>query len=123
MTVTRGTSNTNVRGNTCDRQARRTYLVDTFPADVGASVLYREGIAIDVQPYNPRLDGCAYVQRPACRCYRCGRLLVVETVTVDRIVPGCAGGTYRRNNIRPACAACNSSTGGALAGRARKKAA
>lgn len=49
----------------------------------------------------------------ACRCYRCGELLTFETVTVDRIVPGCRGGRYVRNNIRPACAACNSETGGA----------
>lgn len=47
----------------------------------------------------------------ACRCYRCGVLLTVSTVTVDRIVPGCQGGTYRRNNIRPACAPCNTVTG------------
>lgn len=50
---------------------------------------------------------------PACRCYRCGVLLTEKTVTVDRIRPGCQGGTYRRDNIRPACGACNSSTGGA----------
>lgn len=48
---------------------------------------------------------------PACRCYRCGQLLTVDTVTVDRIRPGCQGGTYRRDNIRPACGTCNSSTG------------
>jgi hypothetical protein len=39
------------------------------------------------------------------------------TITVDRIVPGRDGGTYRRNNIRPACGPCNSETGGALARR------
>jgi hypothetical protein len=57
---------------------------------------------------------------PACRCYRCGKLLTVDTVTVDRIVPGCVktamfpnGGTYVRHNIRPACGDCNSKTGGA----------
>jgi hypothetical protein len=37
---------------------------------------------------------------PACRCYRCGRLLVLEVLTVDRILPG-----------------CNSETGGATRGR------
>lgn len=47
----------------------------------------------------------------ACRCYRCGKLLTESTVTVDRIVPACRGGTYRRGNIRPACAKCNSETG------------
>jgi hypothetical protein len=49
--------------------------------------------------------------QPACRCYRCGVLLTCETVTVDRIRPGCQGGTYARPNIRPACGTCNASTG------------
>lgn len=49
----------------------------------------------------------------ACRCYRCGYLLTEDTVTIDRIIPGCQGGTYRRTNIRPACGPCNSETGGA----------
>lgn len=51
---------------------------------------------------------------PACRCYRCGELLTESTVTVDRIVPGCRGGTYRRNNIRPACLQCNITTGAVM---------
>ncbi len=83
----RGTTNRNARGNAKDRLARRLWLVATYAADVA-------------------LDG-----HQACRCYRCGKLLRVETVTVDRIVPGCRGGTYRRNNIRPACSRCNTVTG------------
>ncbi|MFZ2152048.1 MAG: HNH endonuclease [Minisyncoccia bacterium] len=49
-----------------------------------------------------------------CRCYRCGKPLTLAEITVDRITPGAHGGTYRRSNIRPACAACNSETGGAI---------
>lgn len=45
----------------------------------------------------------------------------VQPLTIDRITPGCQGGTYRRSNIRPACGGCNSETGGALASRGRKK--
>lgn len=76
-----------------------------------------------------------------CRCYRCGGLLYnpddrpstdghaviwegtfykVQPLTIDRIIPGVKGGTYRRTNIRPACGLCNSETGGALASRERK---
>lgn len=80
-----------------------------------------------------------------CRCYRCGVLLVnpddhpgvdlqplfrvdlpgsyselAKPLTIDRIIPGCKNGTYRRNNIRPACGGCNSETGGALATPRRK---
>lgn len=79
MPVIRGTSNSNVRGNSRDRLARRQWLVETFRADADH--------------------------------YRCGCLLTVNTVTVDRIVPGCHGGKYVRNNIRPACGPCNVATG------------
>lgn len=100
----RGTSNTNARGSSADRRRRREYLVTTYRANVDAL---------------PRLTGglrSVPLGRgiPCCRCFRCATLLTVDTVTVDRIVPGCQGGTYRRNNIRPACATCNESTGGAL---------
>lgn len=101
----RGTTNRNVRGNTRDRLARRRWLVRTFRANV------------DVMPigkYARRIKANAVGAVPACRCYRCGRLLTEDVVTVDRIVPGCRGGTYRRNNIRPACASCNSETGGSV---------
>lgn len=83
----RGTSNSNTRGNSTDRLRRRQYLVEAYAADVG--------------------DGF-------CRCFRCGLLLTVETVTVDRIIPGCRGGRYVRSNIRPACLACNTETGSRL---------
>lgn len=100
--MSRGTSNRNERGNTKDRAARRQYLLKAYASNV---------------------PGC-------CRCYRCGvllsdaeqllaQILGVEAITVDRIVPGVRGGRYVRSNIRPACADCNSETGGALAGSAR----
>lgn len=82
----RGTSNSNARGNTRDRRSRRAWLLKTYESDQG------EG---------------------TCRCYRCGNVLTDLTVTVDRIVPGCEGGRYVRNNIRPACLRCNAETGGA----------
>lgn len=81
----RGTSNQNERGNSKDRAARRRYLVRVYESDLGPGY---------------------------CRCYRCGELLDEESLTVDRIIPGARGGRYTRNNIRPACAKCNSETGG-----------
>lgn len=81
----RGTTNGNVRGSNQDRRARRAYLVLVYESDRGPGT---------------------------CRCFRCGRVLRAGTLTVDRIVPGCRGGTYRRDNIRPACARCNSQIGG-----------
>lgn len=84
--IRRGTSNANARGNTEDRRRRRQWLLQAYASDHA---------------------GC-------CRCYRCGCLLIELEITVDRIVPGCLGGRYTRSNIRPACAACNSETGGGL---------
>jgi hypothetical protein len=86
--MSRGTSNRNARGNSKDRAARRAYLLRVFQSNRGQGT---------------------------CRCYRCGIILVETTVTVDRVLPGCKGGRYVRSNIRPACATCNSETGGGLA--------
>ncbi len=103
----RGTTNRNQRGNTRDRESRRRWLVETFQANRDLVGSWRGSYATAV--------GTGV---PACRCYRCGTLLTVATVTVDRIVPGCRGGTYRRDNIRPACASCNSETGAVIRRRA-----
>lgn len=85
----RGTTNSNARGSSSDRKARKVWLLETYAAD------HRHLSWI-----------------PMCRCYRCGDLMDFDTMTIDRIIPGCRGGTYRRNNIRPACGQCNSETGG-----------
>src|SRR3989304_6139931 len=103
--MTRGTTNGNVRGGSAERRRRRAWLVGAYRADRG---IYR-GLPALGEIECPIGDGV-----PACRCYRCGTLLTEDTVTIDRIVPGCRGGTYRRNNIRPACGKCNSSEGGRL---------
>lgn len=110
MTTTRGTTNGSQRGNTETRRRRRAWLVQTYASDLGWKLV---------------------------RCYRCGtplfnpddypeagkRLsflgLMTERLTIDRIIPGVKGGTYRYNNIRPACGGCNSETGGALRGTGR----
>lgn len=116
MTI-RGTSNGNQRGSSESRRRRREWLVETYRADVDRMRIYwpstnkwtehdwSEVVASEADSFE---------RLPACRCYRCETLLTVNTVTVDRIIPGCHGGTYRRTNIRPACGGCNSVTGGSL---------
>lgn len=91
MTVRRGTTNRNARGGSHARRVRRQWLLDTFG------------------------DG---TKAP---CRYCGAELDFDTVSPDRIIPGCDGGTYRRDNIEPACLPCQSSTGGKL-GAARRAA-
>lgn len=85
MTVTRGTTNRNDRGSASDRRARKAWLIAFF------------GDGITAQ--------CSY----------CRVRVTLATITVDRYpIPGCQGGTYARDNIRPACGPCNSSYGGRL---------
>lgn len=88
-TSRRSTSNGNSRGNTTERRIRRAWLV----------TIYGNGRHV--------------------RCFHCGTLLDVHNVSADRIRPGVLGGTYERDNIRPACLGCNVSDGGRL-GRARQ---
>lgn len=110
--MTQGTCNGGDRGNTKDRRARKEWMVSEFRADVDLT-LGDDGFMIEVD----RGEGI-----PACRCYRCGELLTVETVTPDRWpIPGCKGGTYRRNNIRPACSTCQSITGNEIKHTIKKK--
>lgn len=110
----RSSSNGNESGSAEDRRRRKAWLLDTFRADTDAWVFRTEPdylpIVVDphtwpgftlLSPYTLTKDV------KACRCYRCGRLLIFETLTVDRIIPGRKGGTYRRNTIRPACGTCN----------------
>lgn len=78
---TRGTSNTNSRGSSYSRRRRKEWMLQQFG------------------------DGAT------APCSHCGVALTFETITADRVVPGSAGGTYKRGNIRPACGPCNSRDG------------
>lgn len=104
--VRRGTSNSNVRGSSLDRQRRRKYLIDTYRADES---IYKVTMIPGTRDQIEKIEVI-----PCCRCYRCGDLLTEETVTVDRIKPGIDGGTYARHNIRPSCGDCATETGLAL---------
>lgn len=84
MVARRGTSNGNANGNSQARRRRKLWLLATFG------------------------DGVSVV------CSHCPEVLFYSTLSVDRIVPGCQGGTYKRGNIQPACLPCNSRLGGAL---------
>jgi len=77
----RGTTNSNARGSSKGRRARRLWLLGHWG------------------------DG---VQAP---CFYCGTGLRDGTLTVDRIIPGHLGGAYVYGNIRPACLHCNSIEG------------
>lgn len=118
------------RGSAADRRRRKLWLLDIYRADVSVLIIRdtRGVLPTRAQEWNAsRPLPCSgpiweYEIAPAVRCFHCGVLLTFETVTVDRIIPGCKGGTYRRNNIRPACEFHNKSLGGAMAGTTKRKA-
>ena len=114
MSTYRGTTNRNERGNTAQRRKRREWLVATYRANVDLQRDVDMFTGAEVEHEVPNGHG-----EPTCRCYRCGDLLTVDTVSADRIVPGCEGGKYVKGNIRPACMPCQMSTGGVL-GNLRK---
>src|SRR3954452_622344 len=87
----RGTTNKNCRGSSYDVRARKQWLLDTFGDDTFAD------------------------------CSFCEIVLDFGTLTVDRIIPGALGGTYRRDNIRPACMSCNAIDGNAIRVRLRSE--
>lgn len=98
MTHARGTTNRNSRGSTENRRVRKQWLLTEFG--------------------NGTTADCQLGVSPNCQ-----GVVTLTTISVDRFpVPGCEGGTYRRGNIRPACAPCNT-LDGALLGAARKVAA
>lgn len=120
---TRGTSNSNERGNSETRRRRRKWLIETYRANVDApppEVNEPPRTQEEAEVWFYLADVPLGQGIPACRCYRCGKLLTEETLTVDRIKPGCKGGTYRRDNIRPACAKDNEETGRSLIGHAKR---
>ena len=82
MSSTRGRCNSNERGSSYDRRARRAWLVSAAAGFGG------NGVKVP--------------------CWECGRLLTEDEVIPDRLVPGELGGTYRRSNIRgPHCRGCS----------------
>lgn len=110
----RGTSNTNDRGSTASRRARRAWIVLAYESNIlGFCRCYRCGVLL----YNPdtvtTIEGLPQFDREVIMTYGT-QVWTAKPLTIDRIIPGCKGGTYRRNNIRPACGTCNFSTGGAL---------
>lgn len=118
----RGVKNSNERGNAEARRRRRVWLLETYRANVDIAIERIDGYWFERQPGQSAVKVCKVgMGIQACRCYRCGCLLTLLTLTVDRIIPGVKGGTYRRNNLRPACCGCNSETGGALASRKAKR--
>jgi 5-methylcytosine-specific restriction endonuclease McrA len=81
--------NGNQRGSAAERRARRQWLLDTF------------GDGVTVMCFLELSDHCEMD-------------LTIDTLTVDRIIPGRLGGRYVRGNIQPACRPCNDHQGGKL---------
>lgn len=85
------------RGNNRDRARRRAYLLAEFDPDLGPD-------------------------RARCHLFglsdACLGIVDANTLTVDRIEPG---GSYCRDNIRPACKPCQNAQGALITNEARRQ--
>jgi hypothetical protein len=82
VSSTVGRSNRNERGSSYDRRARKLWMVSPAAGFGG------DGVKVP--------------------CWECGKMLAVNEIIADRIVPGELGGTYRRSNLRgPHCRVCS----------------
>lgn len=102
----RGRRNSNERGGSKDRRARRAWLV-TPEAGFGG-----DGTQVPCQAP----VGGKHRRKPQV----CGTMVTAATLFVGRIVPGHQGGTYRRDNIRPECPRCSCREGQGLTTELRK---
>jgi 5-methylcytosine-specific restriction endonuclease McrA len=87
---TRGTTNSNSRGNARDRRKRKQFLLDAFG------------------------------NGESCKCFHCPAVLTFATLNVDRVIPGWKGGKYTRDNIRPSCWNCGNRQGGEMGPEAKR---
>lgn len=85
----RGSTNRNERGGSDERRRRKQFLLVEFGNGTEA-------------PCQLKVSD------------RCLGMVTMDTISVDRIVPKASGGTYRRDNIRPACGPCQSRQGGLI---------
>lgn len=56
----------------------------------------------------------AYGDGNSCNCVFCGDLLFKSQISLDRILPGSLGGTYRFDNVQPTCVTCNIRRGNSM---------
>jgi len=94
--ATRGCTNRNSRGNSEGRRRRRQWLIDT----------YGDGSKADCWLAVPGV---------------CAGPVTFETISVERVQPGHAGGTYRRDNSGPACPPGQSPQGARFARERRRQ--
>ncbi|AGT12812.1 HNH protein [Mycobacterium phage Phelemich] len=85
MSSRAGRCNSNERGSSYDRRARRAWLLSA------ASGFGGNGEKVP--------------------CWECGTMVNDDTMIVDRIIAGEFGGRYTRDNIRPHCCGCSGRQG------------
>lgn len=113
--ATRGTTNGNARGSAADRRRRRAWMMGCYASNVEGFVrCYRCGALLYNPDDHPDWEGDVLVPIPPTADFPYSSAAYAKPLTVDRIIPGCKGGTYRQNNVRPACMYDNASTGSAL---------
>ena len=96
----RGRRNSNERGSSRNRRARKQWLLATHGREIH---MWFGAVKVWV-----------------AQCWECSTLVTYTTMIVDRIIPGEHGGTYRRNNIRIHCPQCSCRQGNRRTSQLRK---
>lgn len=58
-------------------------------------------------PVVEKINVSEIVARDSSTCYLCGRILEINEVTLDHVVPLARGGSHINENLRVACRSCN----------------
>lgn len=78
---------------------------------------YREVMNKGIRAYQARKMNAPFtisfskndiIKRDGLNCYLCEKLLTVEEVTLDHVLPLCRGGNHKPENAKIACKSCNS---------------
>ena len=67
----------------------------------------RRRARINGAPRVEKLDRAAIIERDARTCYLCGRVLALNEVTLDHVIPLARGGSHTADNLRVCCLRCN----------------
>jgi Restriction endonuclease len=65
-------------------------------------------------PAVAKIDRLAIIERDASTCYLCLRVLALNEVTMDHVVPLSKGGPHTPENLRVACMSCNTRKGASM---------
>ncbi|MES2460857.1 MAG: HNH endonuclease [Armatimonadota bacterium] len=75
---------------------------------MGSPALSPRRMRIARAPRVEKIDRALIIARDDSTCYLCGRRVEKKTLQIDHVHPLAKGGSHTYDNLRVACASCNS---------------